>query len=307
MNKDSRIYVAGHTGLVGSAIVRKLKAEGYENLILLPRKDLDLMNKKQVANFFEINKPEYVFMAAAYVGGVLANITYPAKFLSNNLEIQGNVMEMAHFFEVKKLLFLASNCIYPKLANQPLKEEYLFAGKLEPSTEAYAIAKLAGIKMCQAYRQEYGCNFISAIPVNIYGPNDRYNPENSHVVCALLWKFMIAKEKNLPSVDVWGSGRARREFMHSDDLADACLFLMNNYDDATPINVGPQQDMSIADLASMISEIVGYDGDIVFDYSKPDGILSKVLDTSRMRELGWQPKIKLRDGLAELHKSLSDK
>lgn len=300
MNKSSRIYIAGHTGLVGSAILRHLTAQGYENILTRTRDKLDLSNQKQVNNFFWDEKPEYVFMAAAKVGGVAANIAYPADFLHDNLVIQNNVIHSAYKFECKKLLFLASNCIYPKLAAQPLKEEYLHAGKLEPSTEPYAIAKLAGIRMCQAYRDQYGCNFISAIPVNLYGPNDRYHPENAHVISALMNRFIAAKKAGVDTLQVWGSGAARREFLHSDDLAEACVFLMDNYDGREPINIGPQGEIEIHSLAKLIAVIVGYTGRIEFDHSKPDGILSKMLDASKIMELGWKPKIYLMDGLKSL-------
>jgi GDP-L-fucose synthase len=300
MNKDSKIYVAGHRGLVGSAIVRKLKAEGYKNLVIATSTEVDLRSQTAVEKFFADNKPEYVFMSAAKVGGIVANNTYRAEFLYDNLMIESNVIHQSYRTGVKKLLFLGSSCIYPKLAPQPLKEESLLAGYLEPTNEPYAIAKIAGIKLCENYRHQYGCDFISAMPTNLYGPNDNYDLNNSHVIPALIRKFYEASVKNEKTVTVWGTGTPLREFLHVDDLADACLYLMEKYSDPQFINVGTGEDLSIKALAEMIKKIVGFNGDIVFDHSKPDGTPRKLMDVSKLESLGWKYKIRLEDGLRQV-------
>ena len=297
MNKDSKIYVAGHKGMVGSAILRKLQKEGYSNIITKTSKELDLRIQKDVDDFFKLEKPEYVFLAEAKVGGILANNTYRAEFIYDNLMIQSNVIHSAYKYGVKKLLFLGSSCIYPKYAPQPMKEEYLLSGYLEPTNEPYAIAKIAGIKMCEAYRYQYGCNFISAMPTNLYGPNDNYDLNNSHVLPALIRKFHEAKIYNKKEVIVWGTGNPRREFMHVDDLADACLFLMLNYNDSQFVNVGTGKDISIRELAELIKTIVGYEGNIIFDTTKPDGTPRKLLDLNYVHSLGWHHKIELEEGI----------
>lgn len=297
MDTQSKIYVAGHTGLVGSAILRKLNSEGYRNVITRTLEELDLTNQKATNDFFEKEKPEYVFLAAAKVGGILANSTYPADFIYVNLAIETNVIKAAHDHRVKKLLFLGSSCIYPKDCPQPMKEEYLLTGRLEPTNEAYSIAKIAGLKMCQFFKRQYGDNFISAMPTNLYGPNDNFDLNTSHVLPALLRKFHEAKKDNKPYVEVWGTGTPRREFLFVDDLADALLFLMNRYDEEETINVGTGEDISIAELASLIADIVGYKGEIRFDRSKPDGAERKLLDIAKIRKLGWRCKINLMDGI----------
>lgn len=297
MEKNSKIYIAGHRGLAGSAIARKLKKEGFENLLLRTSSELDLRNQEAVQDFFEKEKPEYVFLAAAKVGGINANNTYPADFIYDNLCIQNNVIHQSYKNGVKKLLFLGSSCIYPKNAEQPIKEEYLLSGYLEPTNDAYAIAKIAGLKMCQAYDKQYGCNFISAMPTNLYGPGDNYDLKNSHVLPALLRKFHEAKENNEPTVTVWGSGKPRREFMHVDDLASACFFLMQNYNDPAIINIGTGKDISIGEMAEMIQRITGYEGEIIFDSSMPDGTFRKLLDVSKLHLLGWKPEIGFEEGV----------
>lgn len=307
MQKDSKIYVAGHTGLVGSAVLRKLLSEGYANILTSKSAQLDLRNQKHVEEFFASEKPEYVIFAAAKVGGVYANSTYPAEFLHDNLAMQTNVIHNAYKNGVKKLMFMGSNCLYPKYANTPIKEEYLLAGKLEPTTEAYAIAKIAGIKLCQAYNKQYGCNFITILPVNMFGPGDNYNLETSHVMPALLSKFITATKNNDPFVEIWGSGSARREFMHSDDLADACLFIMLNYNDPEPINIGSGGEIAIRDLAALIGEIVGFKGELKFNIDKPDGSISKKLDTTKLENLGWKYKIHLHEGITKVYNEIKDK
>lgn len=304
MNKDSKIYIAGHRGLVGSAIIRKLVAEGYTNLVYRTSEELDLRRQEKVEDFFSEEKPEYVFLTAAKAGGVLALDTYRAKAIYDNLMIQTNVIHQAYCNDVKKLMFIASNCIYPKFASQPLKEEYLMSGKLEPTTEHYAVAKISGIKMCEAYRDEYGCNFISAVPVNLYGEIEKYNPETSHVMVSLINKFHHAKKNNLPSVEIWGTGNARREFMYVEDMASACFFLMLNYNEREHINIGSIWDIPINGLALMIRDIIKYKGEIVFNSDKPDGTLSKLVDTTRIRELGWYPLYPLREGIERMINSL---
>ncbi len=297
MEKSSKIYVAGHNGMVGSAIVRKLEKEGFTNIIKRNSKELDLRNQVEVTKFFEEQKPEYVFLAAAKVGGIVANNTYRADFLYDNLQIQNNIIHQSFLNKFKKLMFLGSSCIYPKMAPQPLKEEYLLTGLLEETNEPYAIAKITGIKMCDAYRAQYGCNFISAMPTNLYGYNDNYHPQNSHVLPALIRKFHEAKQNNLPNVTIWGSGSPMREFLFADDLADACFYLMQNYDEANLINIGTGEDLTIKDLALMIKEIIGFEGDLVFDSSKPDGTPRKLMDVSKLHSKGWKHKVNLKDGI----------
>lgn len=304
MNKQDKIYVAGHRGMVGSAIVRKLQAEGFRNLVLRTSAELDLTNQQAVADFFAAEKPDYVFLAAAKVGGIMANNTYRAQFIYENLMIQSNVIHQSYLHGVKKLLFLGSSCIYPKLAPQPLKEEYLLTGLLEPTNEPYAIAKIAGIKMCDAYRAQYGCRFISVMPANLYGPNDNYHPEHSHVLPALLRRIHIAKTEGLPEVEIWGTGTPRRELMHVDDLADACLFLMQHYDEAGFINAGTGEDITITELAQLICRVVGYQGRLRYDTSKPDGTPRKLLDVSKIRALGWKHRISLEEGIRSVYESL---
>ncbi len=306
MNKDSKIYIAGHRGMVGAAIVRHLISAGYDNLVLKTSKELDLRNQAAVTDFFETEKPEYVFLSAAKVGGIMANNTYRAEFLYDNLMIQSNVIHHAYLNDVKKLLFLGSSCIYPKMAPQPLREDALLTGLLEPTNEPYAIAKISGIKMCDAYRSQYGCNFISAMPTNLYGPNDNYDLQSSHVLPALIRKFHTAKKENHSEVIMWGTGSPKREFLHVDDLADACLYLMQNYNDSGPINVGTGKDLSIADLAIMIKEIVNFKGQIVNDLSKPDGTPRKLMDISLLHNLGWSAKIDLEEGIKEVYKNLTN-
>jgi GDP-L-fucose synthase len=301
MEKSSRIYIAGHRGMVGSAITRKLQKEGHQNLILRTSSELDLRDQSAVSEFFRTEKPDYVFLAAAKVGGIIANNTYRADFLYENLMIQNHVIHESYRAGVKKLMFLGSSCIYPKLAPQPLKEEYLLTGLLEHTNEPYAIAKIAGIKMCEAYRDQYGCNFISVMPTNLYGPNDNYDLNTSHVLPALLRKFVEAKKENRSEVTVWGSGTPRREFLHADDLADACYFLMQEYNGPGFLNVGVGKDISIRELAEMIRDIVGFEGSIVFDASKPDGTPRKLMDVGRLESLGWKASIGLKEGISRVH------
>ncbi|MBL1410273.1 GDP-L-fucose synthase [Sphingobacterium faecale] len=297
MEKNAKIYVAGHRGMVGSAIYEKLKREGYTNMVTRTSKELDLRNQDDVATFFASEKPEYVFLAAAKVGGIIANNTYRADFIYENIAIQSNVIHQAHVNKVQKLLFLGSSCIYPKLAPQPMKEDYLLTGTLEHTNEPYAIAKIAGIKMCEAYRSQYGDNFISVMPTNLYGYNDNYHPENSHVLPALIRRFHEAKTNDVPEVVIWGTGTPLREFLFSTDLADACVFLMNNYDEEQFINIGVGEDISIKDLALMIKVIVGYEGELKFDSNKPDGTPRKLMDVSKLHQLGWQHRIGLEEGI----------
>lgn len=297
MNQNSKIYIAGHRGMVGSAIVRKLKADGFQNLVLRTSAELDLRNQESVEQFFATEKPEYVFLAAAKVGGIHANNSYPADFIYDNLCIQNNVIHQSYAHEVKKLLFLGSSCIYPKNAPQPIKEDYLLTGLLEPTNQPYAIAKITGIELCSAYRRQYGCNFIAAMPTNLYGPGDNYDLQKSHVMPALLRKFYEAKEQQAHSVTVWGSGKPRREFLHADDAADALVFLMQHYDGEDFLNIGTGKDISIGELATLIKEVSGYKGALEYDSSKPDGTFRKLLDVSRLNELGWQPSISFREGV----------
>jgi GDP-L-fucose synthase len=329
MNKNSRIYIAGHRGLVGSAILRRLKAEGYSNLILRTHKELDLLRQAEVEAFFKAEKPEVVFLAAAKVGGIQANNTYPADFIYQNLQVQSNVIHFAYTAGVRKLLFLGSSCIYPRDCPQPMKEEYLLSGKLEPTNEPYAVAKIAGIKMCQAYNRQYGTRFISVMPTNLYGPGDNFDLETSHVLPALIRKFHEAKardqrsevggrrleaEKDRENVDerserssgssvtLWGTGTPMREFLHVDDLADACVYLMNHYEDSEIINIGAGKDISIRELADLIKEITGFKGTIRYDRSEPDGTPRKLLDVSKLQALGWEPKIPLREGIERTYR-----
>jgi GDP-L-fucose synthase len=307
MDKNAKIYVAGHRGMVGSAILRALQKRGYKNLITAGSDMLDLKNQQKTFDFFEKYKPDYVFMAAAKVGGIHANNTYRAEFLYDNLQMELNVIHAAYLYNVKKLLFLGSSCIYPKLAPQPLKEEYLLSGYLEYTNEPYAIAKIAGIKLCENYRLQYGCDFISCMPTNLYGPNDNYHPDNSHVLPALIRKFHEAKEENRPEVEVWGTGNPRREFLHADDLADACIFLMENYNEVIHINIGTGEDITIKDLALLIKKIVGYEGTIRFDESKPDGTPRKLMDVSKLHALGWKHKISLEEGIRSVYADFCEK
>jgi GDP-L-fucose synthase len=297
MNKNSKIYVAGHRGMVGSSIIRALENKGYSNIVFKTSKELDLINQQAVANFFETEKPEYVFLAAAKVGGIQANNIYRADFLYENLMIESNVIHSAYKNNVVKLLFLGSSCIYPKLAPQPLKEEYLLSGFLEQTNEPYAIAKIAGIKLCETYREQYSCNFISAMPTNLYGPNDNYDLNNSHVLPALIRKFHTAKKEGKTNVEVWGSGSPMREFLHVDDLANASLFLMESYDETGLVNIGTGTDVTIKELAELIQKIVEFDGKLIWDSSKPDGTPRKLLDVSKVQKLGWKHKISLEKGI----------
>src|SRR3990170_5078000 len=301
MNKNSRIYVAGHRGLVGSAIYRRLESEGYTNLVVKTSTELDLRRQADVEAFFEKERPVYIFLAAAKVGGIMANSTYPADFICDNLMIQTNIIHASYKYGVKKLLFLGSSCIYPKHAPQPMKEEYLLTGELEPTNEPYAIAKIAGIKLCQSYNRQHGTNFISVMPTNLYGPNDNFDLESSHVLPALIRKFHEAKINNQTEVVVWGTGAPKREFLHVDDLADACIFLMNNYDNSEIINIGTGEDISIKELAEMIKEITGFTGEINWDASKPNGTPRKLLDVSKLHNLGWKHQINLPDGILSVY------
>lgn len=302
MDKDSKIYVAGHNGLVGSAICRQLESQGYKNIIKHSHLELDLTRQIDVENFFKQEKPEYVFLAAAKVGGIKANDTYPADFIMDNIKIEFNIIDSAFKNEVKKLLFLGSTCIYPKNCPQPIKEEYLLTSELEKTNEAYALAKIAGLKACSYYKKQYGANFISAMPCNLYGIGDNFDLENSHVLPALIRKFHEAKIKNLDTVEVWGTGKPLREFLFSDDLGEACIFLMNNYNGNEHINVGFGTDLSIKELAEIIKEIVGFKGQIVFDVSKPDGTFKKLTDITKIKNLGWLPKTNLKDGIQIVYK-----
>jgi GDP-L-fucose synthase len=301
MKTNSKIYIAGHRGMVGSAILRNLQKKGYSNFILKTSQELDLRNQADVSRFFELEKPEFVFLAAAKVGGIQANNIYRADFLYDNLMIQNNIIHASYKNNVNKLLFLGSSCIYPKLAPQPLKEEYLLSGYLEDTNEPYAIAKIAGIKMCESYKRQYNCNFISVMPTNLYGPNDNYNLNNSHVLPALIRKFHEAKQNNLPSVDMWGTGSPLREFLHADDMADACVYLMQNYNGLQHVNIGTGSDIAIKELAILIKKIVGYSGDIKHDLSKPDGTPRKLMDVSFLHSLGWRHTIELEEGIKSVY------
>jgi len=306
MNEQDRIYVAGHRGLVGSALMRRLQADGYHNLVTRTSKELDLREQQAVRDFFAVEKPEYVILAAAKVGGILANDTYPADFLYDNLMMEANVIHASYQNDVKKLLALGSTCIYPKMAAQPLKEEYLLSGPLEPTNEWYAVAKIAGIKLCQAFQRQYGSKFIAAMPTNLYGPGDNFDLEKSHVLPAMIRKFHEAKLNRSPTVTLWGTGKALREFLHVDDLADACLFLMREYSDPEIVNIGVGKDLSIAELAGMVRDVVGFQGEIVYDASKPDGTPRKLVDTSKINGLGWQAKTTLPEGIENTYRWFLD-
>ena len=297
MEQTSKIYIAGHRGMVGSGLERKLRKEGYNNIVTRTSSELDLRNQEAVNDFFIKEKPSYVILAAAKVGGILANNTYRAEFIYDNLMIEANIIHAAYLNKVTKLLFLGSSCIYPKMAPQPLKEEYFLSGYLEATNQPYAIAKIAGIEMCDSYRAQYGCNFISAMPTNLYGTNDNYHPENSHVLPALIRRIVLAKNNNEPSVTIWGTGTPRREFLHVDDLADACYFLLQNYNEQGLVNIGCGRDVTISELAELIVTEVGYEGQLVFDISKPDGTPRKLMDTSKINMLGWNAKTNLFDGI----------
>lgn len=301
MKKNSKIYIAGHRGLVGSAIARALEKEGFTNLIFRTHKELDLTDQAAVAEFFAHEKPEYVFLAAAKVGGIMANKTHPAEFIYNNLTIQTNVIHSSYINNVKKLLFLGSSCIYPRNCPQPMKEEHLLTGELEPTNKAYSLAKIAGIVMCQSYNEQYGTNFISLMPANVYGPNDNFDSENAHVMAAVIKKFHQAKTGNKPQVVMWGTGGAMREFLHVDDLADACLFLMGNYNDSPIINVGTGEDLTIKELAEKVKNVIGYKGEIVWDTAKPDGIPRKLVDTTKIHSLGWKHSTTLDNGIVSTY------
>lgn len=307
MELSSKIYIAGHRGMVGSAIMRNLQKKGYNNIVTRTSAELDLRNQQAVSEFFEKEKPEYVFLAAAKVGGIQANNIYRADFIYENLMIQNNVIHQSYVNKVKKLMFLGSSCIYPKMAPQPLKEEYLLSGELEETNEPYAIAKIAGIKMCESYHRQYGCNFISVMPTNMYGPNDNYNLNNSHVLPALIRKFHDAKESNAAFVEMWGTGKPMREFLHADDLGDACVYLMETYNGEQFVNVGSGTDLTIKDLALLIKDIVGYQGEIKHDLSKPDGTPRKLMDVSYLHSLGWKHKIELREGITQVYEDFKRK
>ena len=301
MEKNSKIYIAGHRGMVGSAIERRLRKDGFNNIITRTSKVLDLRNQQQVNDFFAAEKPEFVFLAAAKVGGIVANNTYRGEFLYDNLMIEANVIHAAYLNQVEKLMFLGSSCIYPKLAPQPLKEEYLLTGELEQTNEPYAIAKITGIKLCNAYRHQYGCNFISVMPTNLYGPNDNYDLQNSHVLPALIRKMHEAKNKGETQVTIWGTGSPKREFLHADDLADACFYLMQTYNEPGLVNIGVGEDIAIKDLAYLVKDIVGFEGGLVFDTSKPDGTPRKLMDVSKLNSLGWQAKTSLENGIKAVY------
>lgn len=306
MDLNDKIYIAGHRGMVGSAILRQLKAGGYTNFVLRTSSELDLKDQQAVADFFIQEKPDYVFLAAAKVGGIVANNTFRADFIYENLMIQNNVIHQAYVNKVKKLMFLGSSCIYPKMASQPLKEEYMLTGELEPTNEPYAIAKIAGIKMCDGYRSQYGANFISVMPTNLYGPNDNYDLNNSHVLPAMLRKFITAKRNGDASVTIWGTGSPKREFLHADDLAEACVFLMENYNESGLVNIGVGEDISILDLAILVKKIVGFEGEILTDTSKPDGTPRKLMDVSKLNGFGWKAKISLEEGIQKVYDEIKD-
>ena len=307
MKKTDKIYIAGHRGMVGSAILRRLQTEGFENFALADSSQLDLRNQSEVRDFFRTEKPEFVFLAAAKVGGILANDTYRAEFLYDNLMIEANVIDSAYQSGVQKLMFLGSSCIYPKMAPQPLREDALLTGLLEPTNEPYAIAKIAGIKLCDAYRAQYGSNFVSVMPTNLYGPNDNYHPQNSHVLPAMLRRFHEAQRDQLPAVTIWGTGTPRREFLHVDDLADACYYLMQHYDEPGLVNIGVGHDISILELAQLISRIVGYQGRIEHDLAKPDGTPRKLMDVSKLHGLGWKARIGLEEGIRAVYEQVKMK
>ena len=306
MNKTDKIYIAGHRGMVGSAIERNLEAAGFNNIITRTSKELDLRDAAAVADFFKAEKPDYVFLAAAKVGGIVANNTYRADFLYENLMIQNHVIHQAYLNNVSKLMFLGSSCIYPKMAPQPLKEEYLLTGELEPTNEPYAIAKIAGIKMCDAYRDQYGCNFVSVMPTNLYGPNDNYDLNNSHVLPAMLRKFIVAKQNKDQSVTIWGTGTPKREFLHADDLAEACVYLMNHYNEPGLVNIGVGEDVSILDLARLVKEIVGFEGEILTDTTKPDGTPRKLMDVTKLNAMGWKASTSLKEGIQKVYNEVKN-
>jgi GDP-L-fucose synthase len=307
MNKNDKIYIAGHRGMVGSAIERLLKREGYTNLITRTSKELDLRNQQAVGDFFATEKPDYVFMSAAKVGGILANNIYRAEFIYNNLMIELNVVHAAHQHKVKKMLFLGSSCIYPKMAPQPIKEEYLLTGVLEETNEPYAIAKIAGIKLCESYRRQYGSNFISVMPTNLYGPNDNYDPQSSHLFASFIRKFTLAKRNGEKVIEIWGDGSPKREFLHVDDMADACYFLMQNYDGEEIFNIGTGTDVSVLELANLMKEIIGFDGEFKFDATKPNGTPRKLMDVSKLAHAGWKSKISLKEGIQLVFDEMKDK
>lgn len=307
MNKNDKIYIAGHRGMVGSAIERLLKKEGYTNLITRTSKELDLRNQQAVNDFFATEKPDYVFMSAAKVGGILANNIYRAEFIYDNLMIELNVIHAAHLHQVKKMLFLGSSCIYPKMAPQPIKEEYLLTGVLEETNEPYAIAKIAGIKLCESYRRQYGSNFISVMPTNLYGPNDNYDPQSSHLFASFIRKFTLAKRNGDKVIEIWGDGSPKREFLHVDDMADACYFLMQNYDGEEIFNIGTGTDVSVLELANLMKEITGFDGEFKFDATKPNGTPRKLMDVSKLEKAGWKSKISLKEGIQLVFDEMKDK
>lgn len=306
MNKTDKIYIAGHRGMVGSAIERKLRKDGFTNIITRTSKELDLRNQQAVNDFFASEQPDYVFMSAAKVGGILANNIYRAEFIYDNLMIELNVVHACHTAKVKKMLFLGSSCIYPKMAPQPLKEEYLLTGELEPTNEPYAIAKIAGIKLCESYRRQYGDNFISVMPTNLYGPNDNYDPENSHLFASFIRKFTLAKRNNLQEIEIWGDGTPMREFLHVDDMADACCFLMENYDGEEIFNIGTGTDVTVLELAETMKEVSGFNGAFKFDASKPNGTPRKLMDVSKLTNLGWKAKISLKQGVEMVFEDVKD-
>lgn len=306
MDKQAKIYIAGHRGMVGSAIQRRLVKDGYTNIITKTSKELDLRNQQAVNTFFENEQPQYIFLAAAKVGGIVANNTYRADFIYENLMIEANIIHAAYVNKVEKLLFLGSSCIYPKMAPQPLKEEYLLSGYLEPTNQPYAVAKIAGIELCDSYRAQYGCNFISAMPTNLYGPNDNYDLQKSHVLPAMLRKFITAKRNNTPSVELWGTGSPKREFLYVDEIADACMFLMDTYNEQGLVNIGCGYDVSIKELALLIKDVVGYEGEIIFDATKPDGTPRKLMDVSKINQLGWTSKITLEQGIKMVYEDIKD-
>jgi GDP-L-fucose synthase len=307
MNKTDKIYIAGHRGMVGSAIERRLRKDGFSNIITRTSKELDLRNQQQVNEFFTAEQPDYVFMSAAKVGGILANNIYRAEFIYDNLMIELNVVHACHTVKVKKMLFLGSSCIYPKLAPQPLKEEYLLTGELESTNEPYAIAKIAGIKLCESYRRQYGDNFISVMPTNLYGPNDNYDPESSHLFASFIRKFSLAKRNNLNEIEIWGDGSPMREFLHVDDMADACVFLMENYDGEEIFNIGTGTDVTVLELAETMKEVSGFNGTFKFDASKPNGTPRKLMDVSKLENLGWKAKISLKEGVKMVFEDVKDR
>ena len=306
MEKQAKIYIAGHRGMVGSAIERRLRKDGFENIVTRSSKELDLRNQQAVNSFFETEKPDYVFLAAAKVGGIVANNTYRAEFIYENLMIESNIIHAAYVNKVTKLLFLGSSCIYPKMAPQPLKEEYLLSDYLEPTNQPYAIAKIAGIELCDGYRAQYGCNFISAMPTNLYGPNDNYDLEKSHVLPALLRKFITAKKNKVPAVELWGTGTPKREFLHVDDLADACLYLMETYNEKGLVNVGWGDDVTILELAQIVKRVVGFEGELKFDTTKPDGTPRKLMDVTKLTSLGWKATITLENGIKAVYDDIKN-